>query len=268
MNRPDRDPFELLPGLIDPEPDPGVMRATIAASREAFLRRQQGGRTVGPGWHERLADWLRSRRNWMAPVAAGAFAAALAVAILPGPLMTPERPDAVGDGEQVADLPAPAVPPDTALSRGRDADSEAVAEPLPAPTGPIRMGAQPAPDAPPPDRDLADLSPMQIVHGDGDLRLGYRFVADRLDLFLLDEAAGGRQIDSIPVPPGASGRPGEAFILRRDGAEILVVQTELGDDTAWHAYEVTDGSIGRNEALSARIADASDRREVEARLAE
>ena len=71
-----RDPFELLPRFVDPEPDTVIMDATIAQSREAFLNRQnKAPDRSGP------ALWFRRSAHWLAPASIGALAAVVAIAM-------------------------------------------------------------------------------------------------------------------------------------------------------------------------------------------
>src|SRR5690349_19377789 len=80
----DRDPLERMPQFLDPEPDPAVMRATIAQSREAFANRRPSPQANANS----VAHWFRQPVRWLIPV--GVAVAALVVALLfaPGLLTT------------------------------------------------------------------------------------------------------------------------------------------------------------------------------------
>jgi hypothetical protein len=266
----DRDPFEPLDRLPDPEPDPEVMRANIAASREAFARRAATAKPLRQGWWARLRETLSNPSGWLVPAGVGAFAAVMAIAVLPGVLTQPavlengQRQQATSESARERAAPAMAEAPSAA------ADAEALAVPAtPQADAGVRFGAAPAP-APAEPPTFADVDPGSLeIHAEDDIRLGYRLEDGFYSLFMLtDEGAlamDARAVDAETISildalrvPGA---PGEA--------EILAVETQNGTEPpVWDAYRFAPTGISRDAELSALIADAPDTAEVEDRILE
>lgn len=258
MSTPERDPFEMLPRFVDPEPDPVVMNATIAQSRDAFLRRQH--RAVPPGatsWW----TWLRRLPRWLLPVGAGSFALAAAVVMTTGVLQT-TPPSNPANGQAVADGPAVAPPSAEAppiLSRGEDAMVADAPDQSAQNTGGVRMGMQPMPRQEPVDSSLV---PMSLFDGD-DVRLGFRLTPAALLLYL-PEISTEAPIDSQGIVPGEELEVLAAFGLPEQ--DLVAVQIRVDSTRFWRAYRPVNGAYGRDVDLSALILDAPDEAEARRRL--
>lgn len=245
----DRDPLELLPGFIDPEPDPVVMHAVIAQSREAFANRHGRARAVD-GFS--LSRWLRRSTAWV--IAAGALAASIAAVIVVAPNFSrtaTEGHDMVAD---VSQEPQPSAP---TLSRGRDPVTETVPQ-----DGGTRMGAQPTPWAMP----TAGAPSPQVVssfQGDG-IVIGTRLDATALEIYL-PEISGEQTIDVQSVMPGETVEILSAFATP-DGA-LIAVQFRVNDVRFWRLYSKLDGTFARDTERSKLVSDAPDKAEVNRRLA-
>lgn len=158
---PDRDPFELLSAFVDPEPDPVVMQAVIAQSREAFVNsRHSPARHAGS-----LAGWLRQSAIWLMPAGAGIAALAVAFVVAPG-LLTTGRPSP--SPNVATDLPNAASP---TLSREEDNSSSQA----PSSTG---MAMQPPPNTMPMPMEVLPQT-MSSFQGEGIL-IGTRTDASTL----------------------------------------------------------------------------------------
>ncbi len=241
---PDRDPFDLLAHLPDAEPDPAIMQATIAQSREAFAQRQRPSRTVAqarPGWFDRL-------RTWMAPAAIGVVAVVAAIVVAPGVMRQPSAPPAP------AGMPADEAPPQ--LSRA-PAD-ETVAE-APAAEPPRRMGMQPPPA---PSIAAPEAEQMAIFEGE-DIRIGTRLAATGLDL-LFPDLSGDQVVDSQPLLPGEEIALLDAF--RLPGPDLVAVRFHVDQEQFWRVYRRVEGTYARDAALSELASDAPDAAEARRRL--
>lgn len=262
MTPSDRDPFDALRRLPDPEPDPEVMRKAIAASREAFAQQRAGKRQLqSRGWRARIREAFARPSAWLVPAGAGAFAVVIAIGVLPGVLTQP----ALFDGATQRQ----AAPAEALMEREAPAMAEAQPAPVaPEPEGADRFSAAPPPaPAPAAAPALADAVPAEMeIYAEDGIRLGYRIGDGRYSLFLLsgagdlamdERALGAESIEII-----------DALRMRRPGEpEIIAVRTRTDAGApAWDAYVFTGMDIDRDAQLSALIADAADAREVKARL--
>lgn len=235
----DRDPFSLLPLFTDPEPDPVVMNATIAQSREAFTSHQarsgRSGRAPQRNWF-----------YWLMPATFGLAAIAVAVVVVPGLIQTtpPQNRDVVAD----LPTPAPSAPP--TLSRGGD-------EPDTGETG-VRMGIQPGPGQAP----AAAPQLISVFEGEN-VRIGMRLSANMLELYLPD-LTGEATIDSQVILTGEQLELLAAF--RLPGEDLVAVQFRVDDTRFWRIYRPVDGAYARDTDLSAVVSDAADQAEIEQRL--
>lgn len=244
----DRDPLLLLPRIVDPDPDPVVMNATIAQSREAFANRHVPQRRATPSWSEKL----RQSARFLVPAGLGAAALAIAIVVAPNLMQMP----AETDRDLVADRPTavPAEPPPT-LSRGGDEPTQAA----PQDEG-VRLGMQPPPSQPMPEAQPA-LPP--IFEGDG-VRIGTRTVGSEIEFYLPD-LAGEPVIDSYVLLAGEDIEILAAFALPQD--DIVALRLRVDEARFWRVYRPIDGVYARDPDLSALAADASDQAEVERLLA-
>lgn len=242
----DRDPFDRLPRFVDPEPDPVVMNAVIAQSRDAFARRQGHSRKAKGS---SLSNWFTRPYGWL--MASGAVAAVFAVVVV---VMPDRMPTSPGSGDVVADRSVPSQPSSNQLSRGGE-----VVEPE---SGGTRMGMQPVPGG-----DQAPVAPVpQVVSSfDGDgIRVGTRLDAAGLEIYLPD-ISGEQTIDVQGVMPGEQVELLAAFAQPEQ--ELIAVQFMVDDVRFWRIYHVVDGQYGRDPERSRLVSDADGRAEVERRLA-
>ncbi|MHA6690907.1 hypothetical protein [Devosia sp. A449] len=248
MSTPERDPFDLLPQFADPEPDPVVMQAVIAQSREAFARRQTRRAAAERGLWDRLRAWLRVSPGWLVPAGIGVFGVVMALAVVPGLMMT--SPSGPALDHAVAEAPTAQPPamsePGPALLRGDG----------------IRMGAQPGPGGRPIEPDAA---PMTIFDGDG-VQLGYRVTPAEMLIYRLD-ADTEQLVDAQPLVPGEQSDIRGAFVTSLGQLDLLGAQIRVDDSVFWRVYRLVDGAYARDLELSALIADAPDQAEAERRLA-
>lgn len=245
-----RDPFELLPGFTDPEPDPVVMNATIARSREAFTN----GRALSDRSRQlTFIEWARRSANWLAPVGAVAIAAAVVIAIVPS--LSPSSRTDTADRELVADRPLvrPSAP---TLSRGGE---QLIETPNQNSAG-NRMGM-----TVPQGGETLNREPLpQIVssyQGDN-IRLGLRLDAEALEIYLPD-VSGEQILDAQNVMPGEQI---EILSAARLMSDLIAVHFKVGDSRFWRIYAQTDGAYHRDPARSTLVSDAADKAEVERRL--
>lgn len=238
MSTPDRDHLKLLPAVKEPDPDPEVMKAVIAQSRDAFERRQNR-----PPVKPRPGARLRQSLRWLIPLAAGAVAVLAVVLVGPG-LMVGPRGEGEGD-TVVADAPAAA----PTLSRGGDTSPE----------GGVRLGAR-GPQGQP-EVDPQTL-PMSVFAGD-EVRIGFRLTPEALWLYLPDTAS-ENPIDSQGLLPGEEAEVLAAFALPEEG--FVVVRIRVNEAWFWRVYTATDGVFTRDAGLSALISDAPDQAEATQRL--
>lgn len=260
----DKDPFERLSQIATPEPDPAKIDAVAAMSARAFsaeLARAPESRKGGGGF----AGWIRST-NWLMPASAMAFAALAAVVVVP--LMG--RPDLLPSMQEPAPAPA-SVPSETALSREpaavADAEAELEAQAGPAPEGPVRMGAAPAPGSQNLPLDLRDDAVTQSFSF-GDTEIMVRSVDDDVALYLMDGMI-ERQFDRRVKEPSETIIVTDAF--RQDSGlsdvPVLLVQSgPEGGRQQWDAFVDSGAGYVLSGALSLEIHDATDRDEVVARL--
>ncbi|MHA6732121.1 hypothetical protein [Devosia sp. A369] len=250
MSTPERDPFDLLPQFADPEPDPVVMQAVIAQSREAFARRQTRRAAAEQGLWDRVCAWLSVSPVWLVPAGIGAFGVVVALAVVPGLMMTPPSGPALDHA--VAEAP-PAQPP-------------AVSEPGPVLSrgDGIRMGAQPSPSG---QLIEPDAAPMSIFDGDG-VQLGYRVTPAEMLIYRLDTDTDTEGlVDSQPLVPGEQSDIRGAFVTSLGQPDLLVAQIRVDDSVFWRAYRLVDGAYARDSELSALLSDAPDQTEAKRRLA-
>lgn len=240
----DRDPFERLAQFVDPEPDPVVMNAVIAQSRDAFANRQ-GRAQIRPSF---FSGWLTKPAGWLAMSGAVAAAVVLALAVVPhlNPVSSPGR-------DMVADSTADAAPDANALSRGPAS--------TPSPDTDTRMGMQP-----PPAAGQASTEPLpQVVssfEGDG-VRIGTRLDAEAMEIYLPD-IAGEAMIDAQSVMPGEKVEIAAAF--QEPDTGLIAVQFQVDDTRFWRIYDLVEGTYRRDPERSKLASSAADRAEVEQRL--
>lgn len=249
----DRDPLELMPQFLDPEPDPVVMDATIAQSRDAFANRQVRLQQSQPAsfW-----DWARRSANWLAPV--GAVAVAFFVVILVVPSLTPTAPPRTADRDQVAEAPVetPSTGDTPTLSRGDQAS------PSQSPDSGTRMGMQPSPTADPTET-LPLPQTVSSFAGDG-IRIGTRRDAQALEIFLPD-ISGDQTIDAQSIMPGEE--IGLAAAFAQPDSDLIAIQFQVNDMRFWRIYALANGTYRRDPQRSKLVSDAGDRADVERRLA-
>lgn len=247
----DRDPFELLPGFVDPEPDPVIMNATIAQSRDAFANcraSSQDGPVV-------VARWFRQSANRLVPAGVAVAAVAVALVITPGLLQNSVEPGRTRD--VVADQPTTTPPDTTQLSRGGDTPADGT----PSTTG-TRMGVQPVPGAgQTPIESLPQT--VSIFEGDG-IRIGTRLDATALEIYLPD-ISDEQTIDVQGAMPGEQIEILSAFA--QPASNLVAVHFRVNDVRFWRIYHLIDGKYGRDPDRSKLVSDAADRAEVERRLA-
>lgn len=247
----DRDPFELLPRFVDPEPDPVIMNATIAQSRDAFASRKAGARGARPA---SFFDWAKQSRNWLAPVGAVALAAAVVVAIIPG--LTPSVGTA--DRDRVADLPAPTPSiSDEAPTFSRGAGQSAETDDDRRVT---RMGMTQSPEQ---QQTFRAPLPQVVSSYQGDnIALELRLDAEALEIYL-PEISGERMLDAQNVMPGEQV---EILSAARLESGLIAIHFRVGDARFWRIYAQADGAYSRDPERSTLVSDAADRAEVERRL--
>lgn len=242
----DRDPFTILSRLPDPEPDPVVMNATIAQSREAFANnRLRAARDTPLSW----GNWLRRSALWLVPAGAGAAALAVAIVIAPGLMQTQSVPER----NLVADRPMPSPSPE--LSRSADRPGAPSA-----PDAGIRMGVQPMPGQ-------APAEPQQtfgLIFEGNDIRIGMYLSNHALELYLPD-TAGQPVLDTQGIVPGEEVELLAAF--QRPDENLIAVRFRVDNTRFWRIYRPVDGVYARDVELSRLVSDAEDQAEVERRLA-
>lgn len=240
----ERDPFKQLAKFADPEPDPVIMNATIAQSREAFLRRSASTPQASS-----FGTWLMQSANWLMPASAGVAALVVGIAIAPG-IMQSSAP--------VTPEPLPMEAP----SLSRSADQMAIA-PSDAPTPATRMGMQPQPGQPPaaPAAELPSI--VSYFQGDG-VRVGSRLDAEALELFLPD-ISGDEMIDAQNVMPGEEIEILAAFAI--PDRDLFAVQLRVDDVRFWRIFAQTEGGYRREPELSRQVSNAASQAEVIERLA-
>ena len=243
-----RDPFELLPNFTDPEPDPVVMHAVIAQSREAFANRSPP-RDREP---RSLTRWFQQSANWLMPVGAGIAALVIALIVSPGLLKTSSSP--VPDRDVVAELPAANSPTQPSLSRGQDT-------PPAAPSAGPRLGMQPPPGVVP---SPTETLPQTVLRFQGDgVVIGTRLDATGMEIFL-PEISGEETIDVQGIMPGETLEILGAFA--QPDQNLIAVQFRVDDVRFWRIYGLVDGQYDRDPERSQLVSDAADRAEVEQRL--
>ncbi len=252
---PDRDPFERLPHFVAPEPDPVVMNATIAQSRDAFANRKGAARRAKPS---SLLDWARRSAYWLAP--AGAMAVAAAVVIVLVPSLGPSPLSGSADRDLVAEGPAPVPAPSISdeaptLSRGNGQPPGTEED-----SGVTRLGVTQSPGQQQPIREPL---PQVVSSYRGDnIELELRLDAEALEIYL-PQISGERMLDAQNVMPGE-----QVEILSSAQLEsgLIAIHFRVGDARFWRIYAQADGAYSRDPDLSTLVSDASDRAEVERRL--
>ncbi|MDR7126355.1 hypothetical protein [Pseudotabrizicola sp. 4114] len=240
MSEADRDHLQLLSEVRVPEPDPEVMKAVIAQSREAFEIRK--GRSVAKRW---LGAPPRIAFRWLVPAAAGAFAV-LAVMLFGPTLLNSPKPGGMGDS-RVADAPADS---NTAPTLSREADAPGT-----------RFGAQGTQGRQGQQIDPQSL-PMSVFTGE-DIRIGFRLTPESMLLYLPDVAP-DTPVDSQGLLPGEEVEILAAFALPAEG--VVAIRIRVDDARFWRVYTATDGVFTREPELSALISDALDQAEATQRL--
>ncbi|GEM_PF-1485559 len=247
-----RDPFELMPKFRDPEPDPVVMNATIAQSRDAFANRRPSadGKTFS------IFRWFGQSSRWLMP--AGVGIAALVVALVVAPGFLPTSLQTGGDRDMVADLPMATPPGSTTLSRGDGLTADETVS-----NSGTRMGMQPAPGA---NQAPLEAVPQTISRFEGDgVVIGTRLDATAMEIFL-PEISGDQTIDVQGMMPGEEIELLAAFAP--SDQELVAVQFRVNDVRFWRIYHLVDGQYTRDSQRSQRVSDAADKAEVERRLSE
>jgi hypothetical protein len=248
----DRDPFELLPNFVDPEPDTVVMHATIAQSRDAFANR----RLASHAKTYSVFRWFGQSARWLMPVGVGV--AALIVALVVAPGLLPTTTEIGKSRDMVADAPAAKPPGPTTLSRGDGLP----ADETPSNSG-TRMGMQPGPGA---TQAPVEAVPQTISRLEGDgVVIGTRLDATGMEIFL-PEISGEQTIDVQGVMPGEAIELLSAFA--QPDNEVVAVQFRVNDVRFWRIYHLVDGRYARDPQRSQRVSNAADRADVERRLAE
>lgn len=248
-----RDPFELLLRFVDPEPDAVIMNATIAQSREAFVRRHNNT-PRRPG----LAVWLRQSVSLLAPAAMGTVAIVAVIVAAPSLLRTPPTAPVT---ERVADAPSvtpPASSNETVLSRGDNQSADAAPSDIGPANGGTRMGMQPGPQQPggPPPQVISTFQGSNV-------RIGLRLSTMSLELYLPD-ISGEATIDNQALFAGERLEVLEAF--RMEERDIVAIRFRATESLFWRIYRPVDGVYARDMELSALVADATDQDDVESRL--
>lgn len=247
-----RDPFELMPQFSDPEPDPVVMNAIIAQSRDAFANR----RPSPHGTAYSVSRWFGTSARWLMPVGVGV--AALVVALVVAPGLLPTSPGTGRSRDVVADTPTVTPPTSTTLSRGAD---------LPADETPMnsgtRMGMQPGPGA---GQAPIEAMPQTISRFEGDgVVIGTRLDATAMEIFL-PEISGEQTIDVQGMMPGEEIELLSAFA--QPDENLVAVQFRVNDVRFWRIYHLVNGKYARDPQRSQRVSNAADKADVERRLAE
>ncbi|KKB08661.1 hypothetical protein [Devosia chinhatensis] len=238
----DRDPFERLHQVTGPEPDPVIMNAVIAQSRDAFIRNAARRKTkTSP-----VLGWLSQSGRWLVPAGAGAVALVAALVVAPGLINT--SPEAPADASQVADAPSVTSP---TVSRSPERSESA--------DGTIRMGVQPGPGQAP---TTAAPVIVSVFEGEG-VRIGMR-MAPTLTEFYLADAPGEPIIDSQVVLTGEELELLEA--ARLTDMDLIALRMRVDETRFWRVYSPLVGAYARDPDLSEIVSDATDRAEVERRL--
>lgn len=246
-----QDPFALLNDLPEPQPDPVIMNAVIAQSAAEFSRR----RTEANRPRNRPFFPPSSMLAWLVPAGCAAFGlvAGIALAPLMGPTVQVDR-----SGEMVvADAPPSPVELPPTLSRGEPAPDADV----PGAGAVVRMGAQPGPHLGPPPAQSA----MVTTFDGEDIRVGARFTATTLDLFLPD-LSGDAVIDQQGMLPGEEIEILAAF--HETEPDRVAIRLRVNEQSFWRVYEPENGAYARNVALSARVASAQTSADVRTLLSQ
>lgn len=246
-----RDPLELMPRFIDPEPDPVIMNATIAQSREAFTNRKP--RTSHAGSMP-LADRFRRSARWLVPAGSMAVALVVVIAVAPGLLGT--SPERMAD-QEVAETTTAMPPTSTTMSRGNNQVADMPADE----SRRSRMGMT----VPPATGETPIARLPQVIssfQGDG-VRLGLRLDVEALEIYL-PELSGEKTIDAQSVLPGETVEILSAFMV--PDSQLLAIQIRVDDVRFWRVYHLVDGTYARDPQRSTLVSNAADRAEVERRL--
>lgn len=247
-----RDPFELMPQFTDPEPDPVVMNATIAQSRDAFANRR-------PSPHARaysFSRWFGQSARWLMPVGVGV--AALVVALIVAPGLLPTNTGMGSSRDVVADAPTATPPSSTTLSRGAGLP----ADETPSNSG-TRMGMQPGPGA---NQAPIEAAPQTVSRFEGDgVVIGTRLDATAMEIFL-PEISGEQTIDVQGMMPSEEIELLSAFA--QPDEDLVAVQFRVNNVRFWRIYHLVNGKYARDTQRSQRVSNAADKADVERRLAE
>lgn len=246
----DRDPFERLPRFVDPEPDPVVMNAVIAQSRDAFAKRHsQAQRSATFS----ISSWFKKPAGWL--MASGAVAAAFAFAVV----VIPDPGSISPDGrDMVAERPVDPSSDSPVFSRGDDQAADAPPQDIG-----TRLGMQPAPSG---VQIPAEPLPQVVSSFEGDgVLIGTRLDATALEIYLPD-ISGEETIDVQGMMPGEQIEILSAFAY--PDADLIAAHFRVDDVRFWRIYHLIDGRYGRDPERSRLVSDAADRTEVERRFAE
>ena len=247
-----RDPFELMPQFTDPEPDPVVMNATIAQSRDAFANRRPSSHATAHS----VSRWFGQSARWLMPVGVGV--AALVVALVVAPGLLPTNTGMGSSRDVVADAPTATPPSSTTLSRGAGLP----ADETPSNSG-TRMGMQPGPGA---SQAPIEAAPQTVSRFEGDgVVIGTRLDATAMEIFL-PEISGEQTIDVQGMLPGEEIELLSAFA--QPDEDLVAVQFRVNDVRFWRIYHLVDGKYGRDPQRSQLVSNAADKAEVERRLSE
>lgn len=247
-----RDPFELMPQFTDPDPDPVVMNAIIAQSRDAFSNRR-------PSPHAKVysvSRWFGQSARWLMPVGVGVAALVVALVIAPGLLST--NTEMGSSRDMLADAPMARPPGSTTLSRGDGFTPDETSS-----NSGTRMGIQPEPGA---RQTPIEAAPQTISRFEGDgVVIGTRLDATAMEIFL-PQISGAQTIDVQGMMPGEEIELLSAFA--QPDENLVAVQFRVNDVQFWRIYHLVDGKYARDPQRSQRVSNAADKVEVERRLAE
>lgn len=227
-----RDPLDLLGQLPTPEPDAARRQANIAAARARFA---DGAASRPVTRAPRRSGW----RTWLIPGAAALAVVALVAVLIPqteSPRMagsdsglTHEEPPLARDG---------AAPPGTVMG----------ARP---PQAPAQSGAE-LPAA----ARTHDFDGFQIAVHDQDGAVSLSFLRD----------GSLTPFDRRSLDPGTGFELLDAFLLASPEAELLLLQSRIGDATNWDVFTIGPDGIRLSGELSLQVHDAPDRAAVARRL--
>jgi len=260
MSPAERDPFSVLARLPVPEPNEAAVRAVVAASRSAFLRRAHAGPSAaGHGMFARLKERFGRFPPWMVRGGLGLAGTVVAAAVLAVILMLQEDLDTPPGEPSVAEAPAGEAPADAA-------GPGAPESPLP---GSVRMGAQPTPPGQPvapavvPDSGEGALDPFE---GDR-IRLGSRLEGDQFAIYLIWDG-GRRLLGQVAAEPGQEIVDATRYPRPRGEPEVIAVATggPGGATRTWAAFLLDQSSARLDPELTEVLVGATDAADVEQRI--